>query len=44
MRDKGQIKLANIRMLQFMAAKLGDLCEDLVFLGGCTTALFITDH
>ncbi len=43
MLDKGQIKLANIRMLQFIATKLGDLCNDLVFLGGCTTALFITD-
>ena len=30
-------------MLEFIALKLGKLCDDLVFLGGCTTGLFITD-
>ena len=30
-------------MLELVASKLGDLCEEVVFLGGCTTALFITD-
>lgn len=39
-RDAG---LANIRMLQFIAEKLGDLCNEVVFLGGCTTSLFISD-
>lgn len=33
----------NIDMLELMAAKLGDLAEQLVFVGGCTTGLFITD-
>lgn len=43
MRDNKVIKLANFRMLEFVATKLGDMCYDVVFLGGCTTALFITD-
>lgn len=43
MKNNGTIKLANLRMLQFVAEKLQDLCDELVFLGGCTTALFITD-
>ena len=30
-------------MLEFMARKLGPLNEEVVYLGGCTTALFITD-
>lgn len=30
-------------MLEFVAGKLGKLCDEVVFLGGCTTALFITD-
>jgi predicted nucleotidyltransferase len=33
----------NIDMLELMAAKLGDLIEQLVFVGGSTTGLFITD-
>ena len=37
------IKLSNLRMLQFVAIKLQDLCHDVVFLGGCTTGIFITD-
>jgi len=35
--------LANLRMLEFVATKLGDIRYDVVFLGGCTTGLFITD-
>lgn len=35
--------LANLRMLEFVAAKLGEIRDDVVFLGGCTTGLFITD-
>lgn len=37
------VKLANIRMLQFIAEKLGNLRDELVFLGGCTTAIFIDE-
>lgn len=33
----------NIDMLELMAAKLGQLAEQLVFVGGSTTGLFITD-
>jgi hypothetical protein len=33
----------NLDMLELMAAKLGDLTEQLVFIGGSTTGLFITD-
>lgn len=33
----------NLQMLELMAAKLGQLTERLVFVGGCTTGLFITD-
>ena len=43
MQSSEPIKLANIRMLEFIATKLGALCESVVFLGGCTTVLFITD-
>lgn len=35
--------LANLRMLEFVAVKLGEIRDDVVFLGGCTTGLFITD-
>lgn len=34
---------SNLAMLEFAVSKLGELTGDLVFLGGCTTALFITD-
>ncbi len=34
---------ANLAMLEFVAHKLGDLANQFVFLGGCATALFITD-
>ena len=30
-------------MLEFVARKLGPLNEEVIYLGGCTTALFITD-
>ncbi len=33
----------NLDMLELMAAKLGQLTEQLVFVGGSTTGLFITD-
>lgn len=34
---------ANLRMLEFVARKLGPLNDEVIYLGGCTTALFITD-
>jgi hypothetical protein len=37
------VKLANLRMLEFVATKLGDIRNDVVFLGGCTTGLFLSD-
>ena len=43
MQNREPAKLANIRMLEFVAAKLGELRNEVVFLGGCTTALFIDD-
>lgn len=30
-------------MLEIVARKLGNLNDEIVYLGGCTTALFITD-
>ncbi|MDF2529223.1 MAG: hypothetical protein K0Q57_103 [Gammaproteobacteria bacterium] len=33
----------NIAMLEFVARKLGDIKEELVFVGGCTTALLVTE-
>jgi len=41
--DNNTVRLANIKSLEFMAVKLGDLCHKVVFLGGRTTALFITN-
>ena len=43
MRMNDSVKLTNLRMLQFVAQHLGPLREEVVFLGGCTTALFLTD-
>ena len=43
MLNNNRTKLANIRMLQFIAEKLGELRNELVFLGGCTTAIFIDE-
>lgn len=34
---------SNLRMLEFVAKKLGVLNDEVVYLGGCTTALFISD-
>lgn len=33
----------NIAMLEVVAAALGDLCDEVVFIGGATTALYIDD-
>lgn len=42
MSDHFQV-LKNLKTLEFVAIKLKDLCKEFVFLGGCTTGLFITD-
>jgi hypothetical protein len=34
---------SNLKMLEFAVDKLGTLSDEFIFLGGCTTALFITD-
>ena len=34
----------NLEMLRVAAERLGNLVDDLVFVGGCTTELFITDE
>lgn len=43
MQNNGLVRLANFRMLQFIATKLGPVRDDVVFLGGCTTGLFVND-
>jgi hypothetical protein len=43
MKSNKSVMLANLRMLEFVATKLGEIRDDVVFLGGCTTGLFITD-
>jgi hypothetical protein len=35
----------NIQMLEVVAKSLGeDLCQEVAFVGGCTTALLLTDE
>lgn len=41
--SRGKRATANLRMLEFVARKLGPLNNEVVYLGGCSTALFITD-
>ena len=43
MKNKNSRASSNLAMLEFVARKLGTLNAEFVFLGGCTTALFITD-
>jgi len=43
MQKNNAVKLANLRMLEFVATKLGDIRNNVVFLGGCTAGLFISD-
>lgn len=43
MQSNESVMLANLRMLEFVAMKLGEIRNNVVFLGGCTTDLFITD-
>lgn len=40
--DEDSQKAANLRMLSLVARQLGPLREEVIFLGGCTTALLIT--
>lgn len=39
----GSRSVAQLAMLEYAAQKLGGLSNNFVFLGGCSTALFITD-
>ncbi len=34
----------NLEMLRIAVENLGDLADDMVFVGGCTTGLLITDE
>ncbi len=43
MQSNESVKLTNLRLLQFVATKLGNMRNEFVFLGGCTTGLFIDD-
>ena len=43
MNNKNQRATSNLKMLEFVARKLGTLNDEVVYLGGCTTALFIND-
>lgn len=43
MRNLGSRAIAQLAMLERIARQLGDLGNNFVFLGGCSTALFITD-
>lgn len=40
---KGIRATANLKMLEVVAKKLEKLNDEVVYLGGCTTALFVTD-
>jgi hypothetical protein len=33
----------NLKIIEIAAQALGPMCDELVFLGGCATALLITD-
>lgn len=41
--NKSQRATVNLKMLEFIARKLGPLNDEVIYLGGCTTALFISD-
>lgn len=43
MNNNNNLPTSNLAMLEFVARKLGELNNEVVFLGGCTTALLITD-
>ncbi|HFK5876863.1 hypothetical protein SCJ96_11280 [Legionella pneumophila serogroup 1] len=43
MHQRNERATSNLRMLELVARKLGELNDEVVYLGGCTTALFIND-
>lgn len=43
MLNNDNVRLTNLRTLEFVAIKLGDIRKDVVFLGGGITGLFISD-
>jgi hypothetical protein len=43
MQRDSTVKLANLSMLELVATQLGNVRHEVVFLGGCTTGLFISD-
>lgn len=43
MPQRNQRASSNLKMLEFVARKLAELNDEVVYLGGCTTALFIND-
>ena len=43
MQNKSSAISSNIKTLELMAIRLGDICKEVVFVGGCTTGLLITD-
>lgn len=43
MNHKNKRATSNLKMLEFVARKLGELNDEVVYLGGCTTTLFIND-
>src|SRR3990167_5494675 len=43
MNHKNKRATSNLKMLELVARKLGELNNEIVYLGGCTTALFIND-
>lgn len=43
MNNRGIRATSNLAMLEIVARKLEELNDEVVYLGGCTTALFIND-
>jgi len=41
--DQPNLEDIHLEILKITAAELGDLCNDLVFLGGATISLYITE-
>ena len=40
--DASLLENPNLAMLEIAVRALGDLCESLVFVGGCATGLLVT--
>ncbi|MCW5589023.1 MAG: hypothetical protein KIT27_05095 [Legionellales bacterium] len=43
MQNKSSAISSNIKTLELIAIRLGEICKEVVFVGGCTTGLLITD-